>query len=359
MSYETAKYAADWLYQNWHENGEQWDPNINFFGGEPMLCWDSIVKPLSEYIRQTYGENYLLAITTNGMLLDEEKLKFLRDHQVSMLLSIDGDQETQDSQRTTHNGDSSFAVLEPKLDLILKYFPSVGFRSTITAQSAHLMFHNLRFAANRGFVSWFGMPNDFEPWDEAYVEILRREVGKLGDYFIEECRAGRRPITFSSFERMFGAINHINEAIENNIDRNIPRCTACNRCGLGGTHYAAIDTRGRVFSCQDMCSFESENSPFYLGTIFDGVDDERRLALVNDYDTRRCKGKDCTQCRLNRICDGGCVANNYMANGDIKAVPKIHCDWYQMLLEEAIRVMGILGLEGNAVFKEIWGGYNG
>ncbi|MPM01432.1 hypothetical protein SDC9_47672 [bioreactor metagenome] len=158
---------------------------------------------------------------------------------------------------------------------------------------------------------------------------------------------------------MFGTINLINAAIQKGVDRNIPRCVACSRCGLGGTHYAAIDPTGRVFTCQDMSSFENEASPFYLGNIFTGIDNSRREFMVTDYDTRRCSGKDCEKCRMNRVCDGGCVANNYMKSGDTKSVSIVHCEWYQMLLEEAIRVMRLLGSEHNETFKQIWSVYNG
>lgn len=336
MSYDTAKDAADWLYQNWIANDKKWIPGITFFGGEPTLLWDSVVRPLCEYVRSTYEPLFGLSMTTNGVLLDEEKLAFLRDNNVTILLSMDGDAETQDAQRVDHNGNGVFHILEPKLKLILDYLPSTGFRSTITAQSADKIMHNVMFAADHGFSSWFGMPNDFEKWDDKHIEMLRTEVQKFGDYFISTCRDGKRPIVFSSFERMFHAIMYINNAITNNVCRNSPGCSACYRCGTGGTHYAAIDACGRVFACQDLCSRDGEDSPFYLGNIYDGVDDSRREALIALYDGTRCYGKDCSACRLNRICDGGCVANNYMLNGDIRHVPEIHCEWYQMLLEEAM-----------------------
>lgn len=349
MRLETAKYAADWLW----ENREGRTPGINFFGGEPMLCYASIVKPLTEYVREKYPL-YNLSITTNGVLLREDSLRFLSENNVGMLLSMDGGKETQDSQRPMSDGSSSFDRID--LGLIQHYYPTIGFRATITRASA-AWFENFCFAMEHGFSTWFCMPNDFEEWDEDGIETLREHVQMFGDYFISSCRNGKRPIEFSSFERMFGAIRHINQAISLGIDRNLPRCMACNRCGTGGTYNAAIDPNGRIFACQDLSSFSDENSPFYLGDIFHGVSDERRNALIQWYDSTRCHGKNCSECRLNRICDGGCVANNYMANGDIRSVPKIHCEWYQMLLDEAIRVMNVLGSEGNQIFREVWNRY--
>ncbi len=354
ITYDTAKYAVDWLYQNYLDDGERNPPGVTYFGGEPMLCYESILVPLTTYIRETYGDIFSISLTTNGVLLNEERLKFLEGNKVGMLLSMDGGKQTQDEQRPFPGGGSSFDALENKLETILRYYPDVGFRSTITAESAGVWFDNFCFARDAGFRSWFGMPNHFEVWDEEAVRKLADGARRFGDYFIECCRSGERPVPFSSFDRMFRTIRNINSNIRAGVNRPVEDCAVCGRCGLGGTHYAAIDPGGRVFTCQDMSSFENEDSPFYIGTIFDGVDEDRRMAMVLDYNTRRCHGKDCSQCRLDRVCDGGCVANNYMANGDIRSIPTIHCEWYQILLEEAIRVMGVLGQEDNEIFRGIW-----
>ena len=93
MTYEIAKDCADFYARNAID--EKVVPNITFFGGEPMLRYDDIVKPLVEYVRSTYGD-YQLDITTNGTLLDEEKLKFFKKNDVGILLSIDGNKKTQD-----------------------------------------------------------------------------------------------------------------------------------------------------------------------------------------------------------------------------------------------------------------------
>ena len=50
MTYETAKEAAQFLADNAKEAGGV--PGINFFGGEPLLMWDSIIKPLTLWIRE-------------------------------------------------------------------------------------------------------------------------------------------------------------------------------------------------------------------------------------------------------------------------------------------------------------------
>ena len=58
MSLQTAKDIADWLYNNcqikiknnWVNEKEKC--KINFFGGEPMLLFDEVIKPLIEYCKE-------------------------------------------------------------------------------------------------------------------------------------------------------------------------------------------------------------------------------------------------------------------------------------------------------------------
>ena len=92
MTYETAKAAAEFLIKNTEETNIT--PSINFFGGEPMLMWDSIIVPLTNWIRNEYKKPFSLGITTNGTLLDEEKIEFLKKNGVNLLFSIDGGKET-------------------------------------------------------------------------------------------------------------------------------------------------------------------------------------------------------------------------------------------------------------------------
>ena len=118
MDYKTAKDAVDFYAKNALDNLDI--PDITFFGGEPLLKFEYIIKPLVEYIRKRYGD-FEISVTTNGTLLDEEKLKFLRDNNVGLLLSIDGDKETQNHNRPFHSGKGSFDEID--VDLILKYYP--------------------------------------------------------------------------------------------------------------------------------------------------------------------------------------------------------------------------------------------
>jgi uncharacterized protein len=107
---------------------------LYFFGGEPMLCYDNIIVPIVEYCNEKYPNDFDFGMTTNGTLLDEEKIIWLYEHKFSLLLSIDGNKETQDFNRPCRDETkSSFDLINKNIPTLLKYYPNLKFRSTAYA----------------------------------------------------------------------------------------------------------------------------------------------------------------------------------------------------------------------------------
>lgn len=352
MTYATAKSATEFLIANAEEQGDV--PVINFFGGEPMVMWNEIIVPLTNWIRQEYKKPFNLSITTNGVLLNDERISFLKKNGINMLFSIDGAKATQDYNRPFHSGKSSFDVLEPIIPKIIENFPMTTFRMTTIPPTCANVFENVQFAKDNGFKNFFVIPNVFEEWSQEARIILQNEMRKYSEYFIDCYRAGNQPITFSVLEKSFSDIVKINKAITQKTYRNLSGCQACGKCGLGASKFASIHPNGNIYGCQEMTSNEGKESIFYIGNIFTGVDDTRRQSLMNLFDSVDAVGYNCSVCKYNRICDGGCVANNYLVNGDVNKVPEVYCWWKQILLKEAIYISQTLGKEDNPMFKQRW-----
>ena len=350
MSYKTAKDATDFLIKNAEEVNTI--PSINFFGGEPTLLWDEIIVPLTKWIRQEYKKPFSLGITTNAVLLNEERLNFLKENNIGLLFSMDGAKETQDYNRPYQNETGTFDTIVPLIPKIVETQPLTTFRMTTIPDTCHHMFENIMFAEQHGFKRFFVMPNVFEPWSDEKRNIAQEEMRKYSNYYIDCMRNGNDPIAFDTFDRSIKNIRYINAAITQQTYR--INCTACGKCGLGSSIYASIHPNGNVYGCQEMTSNEGEESIFYIGNIYTGIEDERRQALIELFDSDIVKGEDCENCKYNRICDGGCLANNYLLNGSLHKMPEVFCWWKKMLLEEAIYVTNILGTEENQKFIERW-----
>lgn len=355
MSYQVAQDAADFLATNAKtQNGS---PSINFFGGEPLLLWDEIVVPLTLYIRARYGGNYKLSMTSNCILLDKAKLDFMRDQKIGLLFSLDGDKETQDYNRPCHNGSSSFHILKSKIPLILSYYPGMTFRATIIPETCQHTFHNLMFAINAGYKSVFVVPNTLIDWDEQSKHELSKQMRQYSDYIVETFRAGRKPPTFTTLDKMYRTILMINEALDSNIMRCSPNCLSTGKCGLGAKKFASIDFAGNVYGCQEVISSSGDDSIFHIGSIYKGVDDARRVKLMNAYAPELVIGDDCDNCPLSRVCDGGCVAHNYLKSGSLTTPNHMYCWWQRLMLRDATYISNILGEEENLLFQGYWSKY--
>lgn len=336
MSLQTAKDAVRFLIDNCKDSAV---PSINFFGGEPMLCWDSIIVPLTKYIREELKVPFQLSMTTNGTLLNFDRIAFMKHYNIGMLFSIDGDQATQDYNRPSADGSGSFNDLHDLISIIAKEFHST-FRMTVIPKTCSNLFHDIMFAKQSGFRSFFAIPNVFEDWNKDAWNTLCGEIRKYTEYFIECYQSGSEPIRFSRFEEALKQITKINKAVACNTCRE--RCEAAYKCGLGTNRSASIHPNGDIYACQEMTSNEGSNSIFWIGNIYSGVSIDRRKQLADLFEKSKVIGDNCFSCKLNRICKGGCVANNYLVTGDINILPKIYCKWKQLLLDEAIHAMNCL-----------------
>ncbi len=89
MSFETGKKAIDFLLE---KSGDRENLELDFFGGEPLLNFE-VVKQIVEYARsreKDYGKRFRFTITTNGVLLDDDKIDFINKEMSNVVLSIDG-----------------------------------------------------------------------------------------------------------------------------------------------------------------------------------------------------------------------------------------------------------------------------
>lgn len=120
---ENEKQLLDFIDKNIVNGGEL---NISWFGGEPLLQKDMIYR-LSKQIKLICEEKnikYEANIVTNGVLLDYETAKYLKEEcSVEFAqVTIDGLKETNDKRRYLKNGQSSFDIIIKNIDQIQSFF---------------------------------------------------------------------------------------------------------------------------------------------------------------------------------------------------------------------------------------------
>lgn len=84
---------------------------ISFFGGEPTLNYDAI-----QYFCERFeGLEFLLQ--TNGMLLQDKKIqKLIKDYNIKVTLSVDGNKEMHDKHRKMKNNQPTYDIIKKNVN---------------------------------------------------------------------------------------------------------------------------------------------------------------------------------------------------------------------------------------------------
>lgn len=110
--------------------------NIGFYGGEPLIKYDLIQKCI-EYSNEVFeGKILSYALTTNAALLTVERVKYLIDNNVSILVSLDGPKEINDKNRKlaidgSGTFDLVYSTLEKVKKIIPDYYSKISFNSVL------------------------------------------------------------------------------------------------------------------------------------------------------------------------------------------------------------------------------------
>jgi len=108
MDFPTAKTAVDfYLHRNINSDDSL---SISFYGGEPLLRFD-LIREVINYAKSIpiiQKHSLRFNLTTNGILLNEEIMKYFIENQVSVTISLDGPQREHDRHRVYKNGHGTF-----------------------------------------------------------------------------------------------------------------------------------------------------------------------------------------------------------------------------------------------------------
>lgn len=351
MTYQTLYNTVQFIINNSNLCGIP--PRLVFFGGEPLLEWDSLIVPITNYIRNEYKKPFILSMTTNGVLLTEDKIKFMVDNEISALYSIDGNENTMNINRPLSGNQSSFNIVSTNLRNMLQYTPYATARITLYQPTVSNLYSDIKYIHSLGFKRYSILPNLFDEWTDENIQAFKEQITLYGNYLLTSFRNNRDVPIYEQYVKAFSHIILINNAHKNNEYQCRKECQGCSKCGFGLNHFATEDYLGNIYGClhQDHLDIDSV---FYLGDIYNGIDYGKCESLINRYDDAVLGGIDCGNCKLSRVCDRGCAPNNLLYSGELKTPPPMYCHYNRILLDDAIRVCNILGQEQNEKFKNFF-----
>ncbi|MEG0050920.1 MAG: thioether cross-link-forming SCIFF peptide maturase [Terrisporobacter sp.] len=332
MNFEVGKKAIDYLIAN---SGNRRNLEIDFFGGEPLMNFD-VVKQLVEYGRKVEKENnknIRFTITTNGVLLDDDKIDYINEHMHNVVLSLDGRKEINDNMRPTVNDKGSYDVIMPKFKKLVEKRPQDKYyyiRGTFTRDNLDFSEDVLHFA-DEGFKLTSVEPvvgDESNPYAlrEEDIETVFAEYEKLAKKYAKRKLDGDE---FKFFHFM--------------IDLNQGPCVIKRITGCGaGNEYLAVTPHGDIYPCHQFVG----NEKFKLANILDEeiVIPEEISSMFRE--SHVYSKEDCKKCWNKFYCSGGCHANAINFNNDIKKPYELGCEMQKKRTECSIMIQAKLMLEG-------------
>jgi len=320
MSIEVGMKAIDHLIAN---SGSRRNLEIDFFGGEPLMNFE-VVKKLVDYGRQQekiFNKNIRFTITTNGLLLDDEKINYINQTMDNVILSIDGRPEVNNKMRKTVNGSPTYDIIKKNyLNFVKKREGLYYVRGTFTRNNLDFV-NDIQHLVELGFsnVSVEPVVTDLKQsyaLQETDRDRIFEEYDRLTDLYLEKYENGEE---FDFF--------HFDVDIEQGpcIVKRISGCGA-------GTEYLAISPEGDIYPCHQFVGDKN----FYIGNIFDQeIINKQRDKFLN---ASMYNKEDCRNCWAKFYCSGGCHANAIHMNGDICKPYKLGCDMGKKRLECAVGI---------------------
>lgn len=323
MSFETGKHAIDFLLEN---SGDRPNLELDFFGGEPLMNFN-VVKQVVEYARsreKEYNKKFRFTITTNGLLLDDEKIDFINREMSNVVLSIDGRKEVNDYFRVLPNGQGCYDMILPKYQKLVAGRGDKEYYVRGTFTNKNLDFSNDVFALNEaGFDQISVEPvvgdDDIYALIEKDLPTVFAEYEKLAQRLLENEKQGKK---FNFFHFML------------DLDQGPCAIKRLRGCGCGND-YVAITPDGDIFPCHQFVGIDE----YKMGNIDEGTFNQEMKA---DFAKAHVYSKpDCRECWAKFYCSGGCNANNYQYMGDIRTAHKISCQLEKKRLECAIMMKAV------------------
>lgn len=336
MSLEVGKKAIDFLIKK-SENRKNLE--VDFFGGEPLMNFE-VVKKIIKYARKQekiHDKNFRFTITTNGILLDDEKIDFINKEMSNVVLSLDGRKEINDSMRKTCNNKGSYDLIVDKFKDLTKTrnYENYYIRGTFTKNNLDFLKDVVHFS-DLGFdqisiepvvtdpsqdyaITESDLPRIFDEYEDLAKEMIRRYKNKQ-----ELLKQNKNIKDIDNKDKTFNFFHFM-------IDLDQGPCVLKRLRGCGsGNEYIAVTPEGDIYPCHQFVG----KSSWKMGSV---IDDSFNTEIKKIFaDTNIYTKPDCKECWAKFYCSGGCSANNLFYAGSLKKPYKISCDMMKKRLECAI-----------------------
>ena len=238
----------------------------------------------------------------------------------NVVLSLDGRPEINDNMRKTKNGKGTYNLI---IDKFKKFADSRNqkdyyMRGTYTKYNRDFA-KDIIHMADLGFKELSMEPVVCSPdmpyaLTEEDIPVLKENYDILAREMIKRYKDGNG-FNFYHYTIDFTGGPCISKRISG--------------CGVG-TEYLAITPEGDIYPCHQFVG----DDKYKMGNLDDGI---TKGEIVSEF--KGCNvysRKECDDCFAKLYCSGGCSANAYHMNGDVKTVCEFSCELHKKRIECAV-----------------------
>ncbi|WP_367620819.1 radical SAM protein [Geomonas diazotrophica] len=306
MSLDTAKEIARLLVAN----SQYPQVVLHLYGGEPLLVEDAWIAEFVAYARalgQQQGKGVIFPLSTNGTLLDEERMVRLHDLGVSFSISCDGPPHIHDACR------EGGAKIHELFGAARKRNIQVGVVTTINRHNCDRMpevMEYLREQGVAGMISNFVVAQGRGDAEQLSADQMYRSTVAMiehmlkTDLSVDDMRIGRLAYQFL-------CANHGNASQPQ-----------WNRSCDSAEDKVGIDAEGNIFVCGG-----TRNRDYLLGRLGEEIDECGVQRLRDNFPRKGTWYIRCFDCKANHFCTHGCpiscdLSENFREN---------HCNYTRQM----------------------------
>lgn len=291
--------------------------SITFYGGEPLLKKE-IIRATIEYVKSKKStKRFYYGITTNGTLLDEDFLQYMKENNfINIAYSIDGVEMAHNLNRITTDGEGSYDIVLKNARKLLSYFNDSIAMCVVTKNNLKYLGESIKHLVNIGFY-YINILFDYtEDWQDNDLVEIKKQYSNVAQIYINKM-LNEEPIYMPIFD----------EKIKSYVQSEYN----CNDNCMLGIKSVNVGTDGNFYPCMQFV----KNSNFIIGNTRDGIDYEARSRLLES------SGREldlCKNCNIKKRCKHICACKNYLINKNVNELSPLVCETERIIIKIADKI---------------------
>ena len=314
MNFTTAKIAVDKFVKEINKNKVE-EAQVIIYGGEPLTNFE-LLQEIIQYIRKIKND-LAVTIITNGTLLREREILFLKQNKIGIGISLDGPKKINDKNRVFRSSTNSvYDSAVEGIKLLNKYDCNYCVSATVTddvlenQEDVFLWIKNLKIKNifwNLYHYSTYVNKKEWEKFYKKMSNFILNMYTRLDEIGIDEER--------------------VKEQLKLFLDKKFK----FHNCGAVGLNQITVQPNGSVCICQG----DSRSSDTIVGNI---ITDDIDTILDNPKNNKWLEMYTidkvvCKKCPAISVCGGGCPLQSEALFGDRKDLDEATCIYYKESLK--------------------------